>query len=44
MLPSALGIVGVAFTEEAGRTIAFAVLGIGYPFGAALGLFAGDGP
>ena len=48
-MPSTFGIVGVNFTREPERTIAFAVVGLGYPIGAALGqvfggLIADTGP
>jgi MFS family permease len=48
-MPSAFGIVGATFTEEPERTTAFAVVGIGFAFGAALGqvfggLLACSGP
>ena len=40
-LPAAFGIVGVTFTADAERTVAFAILGMGYPIGAALGQIIG---
>lgn len=36
-MPSAFGIVGVTFTQEPGRTIAFSAMGFGNPVGSALG-------
>jgi MFS family permease len=47
-MPAAFGIVGISFPTEPARTIAFAVMGLGYPVGAALGqvmggLVAGSG-
>ncbi|WVR04973.1 hypothetical protein IAU60_001985 [Kwoniella sp. DSM 27419] len=41
-LPAAFGIIGVTFTEEPYRTMAFAALALGYPVGSGPGLiFAG---
>ncbi|WVQ70376.1 uncharacterized protein L199_008603 [Kwoniella botswanensis] len=41
-LPAAFGIIGVTFTEEPGRTMAFSALALGYPVGGGPGMiFAG---
>jgi len=40
-MPSAFGIVGTSFHEEPTRTIVFAVMGLGYPVGAAVGQVLG---
>ena len=40
-MPAAFGMVGATFTEERERNVAFAILGMGYPVGAALGQVIG---
>ncbi|KAL1411914.1 hypothetical protein Q8F55_002900 [Vanrija albida] len=39
--PAGFGIIGVTFREEPGRTIAFAVFGLGNPIGASIGVLVG---
>ncbi|TXT07461.1 hypothetical protein VHUM_03181 [Vanrija humicola] len=39
--PAGFGIIGVTFREEPGRTIAFAVFGLGNPIGASVGVLVG---
>ncbi|WOO80487.1 Efflux pump terJ [Vanrija pseudolonga] len=39
--PAGFGIIGVTFRQEPGRTIAFAVFGLGNPIGASVGVLVG---
>jgi MFS family permease len=39
--PAGFGIIGVSFTTEPARTMAFAALGVGTPFGASMGQILG---
>jgi MFS family permease len=40
-MPAAFGIVGVSFIDEYERTVAFALMGMGFPVGGALGQVIG---
>ena len=39
--PAGFGLIGTIFTNEPGRTIAFAMLALGNPVGAAVGMVVG---
>lgn len=40
-MPCAFGLVGVTYTNEKERNIAFAVISMGYPIGSSLGQVSG---